>query len=1476
MGNNRILAGPHILLGLFLLLGEALTSTTEPQYLVLVPVVVPTETSQKICVQMSHLTEPVTLSITMEYGLQNRTLLREEVSKKDLFQCTPFQLPKWERSFGSHIVLVTVEITGSTLKYLNRKRLYVKNQESLVFVQTDKPIYKPQQEVLIRIVSLDKDFLPVNEKFPLVYLEDPKRNRVFQWRDVLLKVGLGQLRFPLASEPALGTYKLVAQKVSGRKVEHSFVVDEYVLPKFDTEVKVPKVITILDKEMTVTACGKYTYGKPVPGLVNIRVCRRYSYYRSSCYGTESEAVCEEFSGEADIHGCFSHLVDLKIFQMKRDGFQMEIHAEGTITEEGTDIALTGKATTQITSTISIITFENVDAFYKPGLPFSGEMKLVDGLKRPMANKTIELQISEIKNVSHYTTDGEGRAHFSIETSNFTNDAIHLTATYQKESPCYDRNWVSPNQQNGHFSAPRFYSPSQSYLKMELHPGTLSCGQHTVIPVHYILNPDVIKDEEVVFHYLVVAKGKTVNTGTYTLKVKDHKGIFTLDLSVDVITAPLARFLLYSILDNGELVADSADFPVDTCFLNKVKLRFAEREGLPGSNINLHLAAAGDSLCAVHAVDESVFLLKPEAELSSKTIYDLLPLKDLRGYYYESENLEDPDTDPCVPPKKIIVDGIRYQTDIYSYGEGDAYAVLRDIGFKVFTSTKMHKPNICREILEYSSRVYDSGSGMRTPAIAEMTSSSVPALQEVETTMRTMFPETWIWMLKDLSGEGSRETEVTVPVTIPDTITDWRAGAFCLSPAVGFGLAPTTFLRALQPFFTEVTLPYCVTRGETFVMKATIFNYRQHSLQVSISLLLSPDYDASPVEKEEASYCLPVDGRKTVSWKVIPKSLGEVNFTITAEALKSSQLCGNEIVEVPTKGQRDIVVKTLLVEPEGIEKEVVINNLLCGAKGTQSTTISLKVPERVVEKSARANFCVLGDILGSTIQNLHQLLRLPFGCGEQNMALFAPNIYILDYLNKTGQLNEETASKAIGYLVAGYQRQLNYKHADGSYSTFGQHNNEPGNNWLTAFVLKSLSAAKSYIPVDEKHLSDARIFLSLKQKENGCFQSTGALLNNALKGGVDNEATLSAYIAIALMESSLSDTSSVLRNALFCLETASQQKENDVYTQALLAYAFALAHKKDKLAEMLHSLQEKAVKGEDGSIHWERPVKREEKPHLPYYQPRAPSAEVEMTGYVLLASMKKSPESFREDPAIPKMVRWLAKQQNPNGGFSSTQDTVVALQALSLYAAEIFSKDKAGAIVTLKSGGNDLKQFHVDNTNSLLLQCHALPSVPGEYTADLTGESCIYLQTTLRYNVHPAPEDEPFSLSVSTIPETCVGPKTHKEYDIAINVSYTGKRLVSNMVIINVKMISGFAPNKLSVKKLEKQDLIKRTDIAASSVVLYLEKLTNVTQHLSFSVERSINIQNLKPAFVEVYDYYEDESAVVEYSAPCSTAKHGNV
>ncbi|KFO77325.1 Alpha-2-macroglobulin, partial [Cuculus canorus] len=1134
-------------------------------YMVLLPFLIHTDSPEKVCVQLTHLNESVTLSATLEYQGENRSLIDDVVSEKDVFTCIPFSLPK---SNSTLVAFLTVMVKGATLQFKSRKSVLVKNSESLVFVQTDKPIYKPGQTVLFRIVSLNKDFYPLNEKVEPFFV-DPQRNRVYQWQEVKLETGLTQLSFPLTSDPIQGSYKIVVQKSFTSHVEHYFSVEEYVLPKYEVLVKLPKMITIKDTELPVSVCGLYTYGKPVPGLVNVKVCRKFSHSASNCYGKEAEEVCEEFTRQADARGCVSGVVRTKIFQLQRRGYDMSIEVEGKITEDGTGIEITGTGSCGITPVMSKISFDLLDSQYRPGIPLFGRVKIVDGTDAPIANETIMISVDGDRYKGNYTTDELGQSWFSIDTTTFTQASLEIRADHKPELNCYDSDWITPSYEHAIRRISRFYSPSKSFLKIEPKPEKLTCGSPTEIQVHYIFTSEAIREQkEIVIYYLVMAKGGIILADTYDLAVNPDNayGTFQLTFPVDSTIAPLARMLVYTTLSSGEVIASSADFQVESCLPNKVRLTFAPKEGLPASNASLQLRTSPRSLCALRAVDKSVLLMKPEDELSPSSVYDLLPLKQIRGYSFKDYYLEEDNVNPCVSLDNVLLNGFIY-VPISPDGEGDAYDILKELGLKVFTSNKIHKPEVCQHypglMMErgYSSPnlEYDIGEHMVDGSPVE--------------TIRKYFPETWIWDIVSVNSEGNADLDVT----IPDTITEWKANAFCTSADTGFGLSPTVSLRAFQPFFVELTMPYSVVRGESFLLKATVFNYLTTCIRVSVSLAESTNFLATSVEKQEESYCICMNERKTVAWAVILESLGQVEFSVTTEALQNQQPCGNAIVETPEKGRKDTVIRQLLVEPEGIEVETTYNSVLCASEESMSEPVSLVLPETVVDGSARAYFSVLGDIMGTAMKNLHQLLQMPFGCGEQNMVLFAPNIYVLDYLNKTRQLSEEIKSKAVGYLVSGYQRQLKYKHWDGSYSTFGPRYGQAGNTWLTAFVLKSFAQARPHIFIDDRHIQDALVWLTQKQKENGCFRSSGTLLNNAIKGGVNDEITLTAYITIALLEIPLPVTHSVVRNALFCLETAANEKESHVYTKALMAYAFALAGKEEKRKTLLSSLEKEAVK-----------------------------------------------------------------------------------------------------------------------------------------------------------------------------------------------------------------------------------------------------------------------------------------------------------
>lgn len=81
----------------------------------------------------------------------------------------------------------------------------------------------------------------------------------------------------------------------------------------------------------------------------------------------------------------------------------------------------------------------------------------------------------------------------------------------------------------------------------------------------------------------------------------------------------------------------------------------------------------------------------------------------------------------------------------------------------------------------------------------------------------------------LSPSGNKN----VTVTVPKTITEWKAAMFCTGRN-GFGLAPTSSLLVFKPFLVELTLPSSVIQGETFILKATVLNYLQRCMKVGES------------------------------------------------------------------------------------------------------------------------------------------------------------------------------------------------------------------------------------------------------------------------------------------------------------------------------------------------------------------------------------------------------------------------------------------------------------------------------------------------------------------------------------------------------------------------------------------------------------------------------------------------------------------
>lgn len=158
---------------------------------------------------------------------------------------------------------------------------------------------------------------------------------------------------------------------------------------------------------------------------------------------------------------------------------------------------------------------------------------------------------------------------------------------------------------------------------------------------------------------------------------------------------------------------------------------------------------------------------------------------------------------------------------------------------------------------------------------------------------------------------------------------------------------------------------------------------------------------------------------------------------------------------------------------------------------------------------------------------------------------------------------------------------------------------------------------------------------------------------------------------------------------------------------------------------------------------------------------------------------------------------------------------MALQALAKYAAATYSPDGV-ATVTVTSLGGLNKEFVVDQSNRLLYQEQALSEVPGEYTIRAAGRGCVLAQVhrqkkggavggvaltcvspqiSAHYNIPPPPDFSAFNVS-ATVMAKCNA--SRPQLILFVDVRYQGRRDETNMVIVNVKLLSGYALDRTSL------------------------------------------------------------------------------
>jgi CD109 antigen len=1257
---------------------------------------------------------------------------------------------------------------------------------TLVFLETDKPIYKPGQTVHIRAIALDTRLIPVSEQVT-VEVQDAKGIKIYKKNLQTDEYGMATADLPLSSEPNLGTWKISG--VTGkRRAQLDIRIEKYVLPKYEITTQFAKGWALVNEPIKGTIKAEYSYGKAVQGEAEIHAFKYTGTWQ------EFSTLTKTINGQVD----FELPAVNYVVGVPGAGGQGNVRLEVTVREK--DTGYEEKTTELLTIASAPITLKVIpeSVIFKPALPLSLLLVAQTPDKSP-ADAQVSIEVIYTKadySTSRETRQAEVKQGTGSVKVNPPGDAISLTLSASSNTSS-GKAYTSLTMQAG-------YSPSGNFISLQqVSKGGLKVGDTANFKVNATKQASG-------FYYEIMAHG--------TLVFSDYAASPDLAFTVTPQMAPQARLLVYQIMPNAEVAADYLPFSVEAGYTHKVEAKFDKEEVEPGQEVNLSLKTEGAAKVGVAVVDRSVFILA-ENRLNLQQVFDELEK------LYQQPQIELHDAQPVAGN---VMPGGSGKMDTLSSKEMFANAGVVVLTNKNVPQGKSYQQQFVAE----AGGVVRGAPLAAAPTMAAATTAAaqnsavdtskaadqVGTLAEVQR-VRQFFPETWIWEDFKTGADGTTSKKFQVP----DSITTWMLHAVALSPKLGMGMAEAQ-LKVLQPFFVTVDLVYSAIRGEQFPVKVALYNYTAQDEQFTVEL------------NPESWFELLDQGSKTV--KVGANGTGGVSFTIKAKELGTKQLK----VTARSRNRADAVIKELLIEPEGVAREVVENYVVTAGKNLQ---LDMNIPAGIVAGSARAYLAVTGNYLTQTIEGLENLLRMPYGCGEQNMILFAPNVFVARYLKETGQIKPELQAKAESLMVTGYQRELTYQRTDGSFSAFGNSDNI-GSLWLSAFVLKTLAIAKDFIYIDDNVLSVTRNWLLKQQKADGSFEPVGFLHHQDLLGGLKGNQALTAYLAVALQESGDKIGAG---KAIAYLEK-NLDGMSDPYTLALTSYALELA--KSGQAGKASDMLVKLAKQDENGLYW---GELEQIPVNPQtganrYNPPNRSATIETTGYALLALV-----AHGDRVTAAQAARWLVSKRNSYGGWDSTQDTVVGLQALSQYVAG--SKTDVDATLTFRNG-NWQKEVRVNPDNADVLQTIEA-QLGGTVSVEIAGRGQAVLQTVRRFNVPEAERKEQatFQLSVDYGASQI---ELSNQLNVKATVQFTPPEPIkAGMVVLDVALPTGFAPVTDTLVALAKQQpKIKRYDVAGRKVILYIEDMSpNETLTFEF---KAVALYPIKAQAVtsQAYSYYRPD------------------
>ena len=302
---------------------------------------------------------------------------------------------------------------------------------------------------------------------------------------------------------------------------------------------------------------------------------------------------------------------------------------------------------------------------------------------------------------------------------------------------------------------------------------------------------------------------------------------------------------------------------------------------------------------------------------------------------------------------------------------------------------------------------------------------------VQPRVRKLFPDTALW-LADVHTDSSGRAEAKL--TFPDSLTSWRTTVRGATIDTKVGSAINNVI-VRKNVMVRLAVPRFFRQGDEVTISAIVHNYLTTAKDVHVSL------DVKGLE---------VLSGATTTINVPSKGEAKADWRVRAQTTLSAVLDAKAL----TNEESDALEITLPIIPAGVKQTDAKSGSIIAADQDETEIVTL--PGNPSIASPALDISLNSSLAGSIFGALDYLTAYPYGCTEQTMSSFLPNVVVARAMKDLHIPSSANAGDLDSKIKAGMARLQDFQHDDGGW---GWWKDDESQVFMTAYVVSGFGQVR---------------------------------------------------------------------------------------------------------------------------------------------------------------------------------------------------------------------------------------------------------------------------------------------------------------------------------------------------------------------------------------------------------------------------------